>query len=107
MKLELNKHFTTLDGQTGDVELGKLLAAELMGESSNIDTLKAYDWATALYKTGIIEVDRTDADLLEKFVRSKNCFKNCRLSNGASIQVLVQGQILQIIRKFIAKKNKE
>lgn len=69
MLLDLDFKFMGLDGKelTKDTA-AKALASALAGKTADIPPIKAMDWAHKLYNEGKIEIDRSDADLLEAFV---------------------------------------
>jgi hypothetical protein len=82
MKVDLNERIKGLDGQDAEKEnndytlsrqLSFLLAS---GNPDGIEPVKAFDWATELYKNGLIEVDRTDMDKLVSAVTNSKTMSN-------------------------------
>lgn len=74
MILNLDKILVGLDGQdildaTGNpIMLNKALANSLMNSTKG-DAVKYYDWAVRLYKTGTLDLDRSDWDHLKEFIK--------------------------------------
>lgn len=72
MELNFLGIVTNLDGspviENGNpIELSKALANNL-ANSTEKDPIKFYDWAMKLYKTGVLDLDRSDFELLKKFI---------------------------------------
>lgn len=68
-KLDLNKSLVDLDGnEIENSKLGKLVAGLLMSQKTG-DSVKFFDWAVTLHKTGIIEVDEADFSTLKTMVK--------------------------------------
>jgi len=74
MKLNFNKALTYLDGEAYKDEknepllMNKVLANNLIKLTTG-DPLKLYDWAVALYKTGILDLDRADQEQLKSIIK--------------------------------------
>jgi hypothetical protein len=57
------------------VKSAAMCVAELLsGKAENIDSVKAWDWALSLKRELKIEVDRADAEALEKAVEKSELF---------------------------------
>ncbi len=75
MKIDLNKPFLDLDdteikNDKGETQyLNKLLANNFMAPG-NDNVLKFFDWGIQLWKTGIIDVDRTDTEIIKKYIEN-------------------------------------
>lgn len=70
MKFNLDKQFKDLAGKElkgEDFNIAKSLANALYYTNSG-KSLKGADWAVTLYKTGSIDLDTTDYDLIVSFV---------------------------------------
>lgn len=88
MKINLNFEMKDLDGNpTEGNNLSKLLAKQLVGTSEG-DILKHYEWAIALNKGDIIDIDTSDQEYLKKFIKA-NQF----------MTILAKHQILQAFDK--------
>lgn len=74
MLLDFNGYFIALNGEELKEEkpINQALAIFLSGQVKEIPAIKAYDWATSLYKQGKIEIDNADYDLLMKVVEQSN-----------------------------------
>jgi len=89
MLLDFNAKIKLVDG-TETEDLLKTLAANILSnKATGIEVLKAWDWATEISKNGIINIDRTDADLLEK------CIKTAK--DEGILTVLGAAQLLLVI----------
>lgn len=92
MKVNFNKPIRDLKGEVikdaGDKSLADFLSEQLGGKTSNIEAFKAYDWGKKLAMGEELEIDRTDAEKLEKFV------EQCE-----TMVVLLKGQLLEIIKE--------
>ncbi len=76
MILNLNKKFKNVDGsEMEENSMGRILANALAGiKSKNIDSIKAMGWCDKLYHGNAIEIDLSDLNNLEKFVREEGNF---------------------------------
>lgn len=96
IKIDLNFSIKGLD----DVELIGSNASQLVGNflvnATKGDALKYYDWARSLYKKESIEVDRSDFETIEKFVREHEQFSN-----------LAKAQIIIALKESEANSNKQ
>lgn len=71
-KLDLNKNLVDLDGnEIENSKLGKLVAGLLMSQKTG-DSIKFFDWAVTLHKTGIIEVDEADFTTIKTMVKDNS-----------------------------------
>lgn len=75
MKVDLNKPFLDMDespikdDSDKPLMLNKILANHLLGLGKE-NVMKFYDWGFSLWKDGIIDVDRTDSEMLQKFIEN-------------------------------------
>lgn len=88
MKLDFNFNLTDLDGK--DIEnanAGKLLANTLAQQAKG-DALKFWEWALALNKGEIVDLDSSDQTTLKNFIK-----------DSESLAILAKGQLLQVFKK--------
>jgi hypothetical protein len=86
MKLDLNKPiFNLLSEPIPNTHLGKFLGDEIAASNSQ-PVVKFFDWAVKLYRTGLIEIDNSDRELIKKFIE-----------DSPRMTVLVKGQLLKEI----------
>lgn len=88
MKLDFNFNLTDLDGK--DIEnanAGKLLANTLAQQAKG-DALKFWEWALALNKGEIVDLDTSDQTTLKNFIK-----------DSESLAILAKGQLLQVFKK--------
>lgn len=88
MKLDFNFNLTDLDGK--DIEnanAGKLLANTLAQQAKG-DALKFWEWALALNKGEIVDLDTSDQTTLKTFIKDSD-----------SLAILAKGQLLQVFKK--------
>lgn len=84
MLLNLDFKFKSLKGEEMEGSTASKLIAQILSEKSEgIPSIKAYDWAVKLFNDGTVEIDRSDKDLLERFVESTPA-----LTNLAKAQVI-------------------
>lgn len=84
MLLNLDLQFKNIDGtEIAGNTMAKLLSDMLAAQTPGIQAIKAYDWAMQLFKVGEIEVDRTDLDLLKKFIE-----QNSQIGNLVKAQLI-------------------
>lgn len=84
-KLDLNKNLLDLDGkEIENSNLSRLLAGLLMSQKTG-DSVKFFDWAVTLHKTGIIEVDNADFNTLKTMVKD----------NSEYLTILSKAQLLK------------
>lgn len=101
MKLDFNTPLLDLkekivknpDGS--EVLLNELLANGLVATTGKENIIKIFDWALAIQKTGILELDRTDQDLLKRTIE-----------NSDNFSVLGKGRLLGILEKKQPEKVK-
>ncbi len=96
-KIDLSFLLTGLDGKSlksdegEEVKASRLLAHHLANSNAqDFSPIKAYDWATKLYKEGIIEVDEADRSKLEKFVENNQTLTN--LSKAQIIKAIQEAK---------------
>jgi hypothetical protein len=88
MKLDFNFNLTDLDGK--DIEnanAGKLLANTLAQQAKG-DALKFWEWALALNKGEIVDLDSSDQTVLKNFIKESD-----------ALAILAKGQLLQVFNK--------
>ncbi len=88
MKLDFNFSLTDLDGQPiENANAGKLLANTLAQQSKG-DALKFWEWALALNKGDVIDLDTSDQNTLKTFVKESDV-----------LTIFAKGQMLQVFKK--------
>ena len=88
MKLDFNFSLTDLDGQPiENANAGKLLANTLAQQSKG-DALKFWEWALALNKGDVIDLDTSDQNTLKTFIKESD-----------SLAIFAKGQMLQVFNK--------
>ena len=88
MKLDFNFSLTDLDGQPiENANAGKLLANTLAQQSKG-DALKFWEWALALNKGDVIDLDTSDQSTLKTFVKESDV-----------LTIFAKGQMLQVFKK--------
>jgi len=88
MKLDFNFNLTDLDGQPiENANAGKLLANTLAQQAKG-DALKFWEWALALNKGEIVDLDTSDQTTLKTFIKDSD-----------SLAILAKGQLLQVFKK--------
>ena len=88
MKLDFNFSLTDLDGQPiENANAGKLLANTLAQQSKG-DALKFWEWALALNKGDVIDLDKSDQNTLKTFVKESDV-----------LTIFAKGQMLQVFKK--------
>jgi len=73
--------------ENGPVILNDFLSKIIMRSNINDSTIKFFDWALELVKSGILHLDPTDQDTLKKFIE-----KNPQLT------VLVKGRLIELMK---------
>lgn len=92
MLLDLNHKFKNLKKEElPDATLAEVLADMLSVRVDGVKPIKAYDWALKLQETGVIDIDRDDAEALEKGIEKSDKWN------------LVKAQLILAIRQ--AKEN--
>lgn len=89
MELNFNKQVTGLSGQPLEGEnnaMNKILATSLAYSTAGPAT-KFMDWAREIYNGGAINVDRTDSEVLEHFIKEHQSLPN-----------LTKVQLLEVIQ---------
>ena len=88
MKLNFNFNLTDLDGlPIENANAGKLLANTLAQQAKG-DALKFWDWALALNKGEIINLDTSDQTVLKNFIKESD-----------ALAILAKGQLLQVFKE--------
>ena len=88
MKLNFNFNLTDLDGkELKDANAGKVLAQSLINQSKG-DAVKYWEWALALNKGEVIDLDTSDQETLKTFIKDSD-----------TIFVLAKAQFLGVFAK--------
>jgi hypothetical protein len=88
MKLDFNFNLVDLDGnQIENANAGKLLANTLVQQSKG-DALKYWEWALALNKGEVLDLDTSDQETLKNFIKDSENFA-----------IIAKAQLLQVLKK--------
>ena len=89
MKIDLTPVLKDADGKDFEdgTTMGKALSDHMFAANPS-PMVKFYDWAKELRKSGTLEVDRSDYDLILRFVESGN----------HSMNLLARGQIYDVLK---------
>jgi hypothetical protein len=93
MKIDLNFDLIGLDGvavldQTGKtINAGKVIANSLVQQSKG-DALKFWDWAVALNKGEVLDLDSSDQETFKNFVK-----------DNEGLPIITKAQILHKLKK--------
>jgi hypothetical protein len=88
MKLNFNFNLTDLDGKELEgANAGKLLANTLIQQTKG-DAVKYWEWALALNKGDILDLDSSDQETLKTFVK-----------DSETITILAKAQLLGVFAK--------
>jgi hypothetical protein len=88
MKIDLNCNLLDLEGQeVENTNAGKLVAQTLV-QGTKGDALKFWDWAVALNKGEVLDLDSSDQETFKNFVK-----------DNESITIFAKAQILQKLKK--------
>jgi type IV secretory pathway protease TraF len=88
MKIDLNFNLVDLDGKAiENANAGKLVANSLVQQSKG-DALKFWEWALALNKGEILDLDSSDQDTFKNFVKDNENFA-----------IIAKAQILHKLKK--------
>lgn len=88
MKIDLNFNLVDLDGKAIDnANAGKLVASALVQQSKG-DALKFWDWAVALNKGEILDLDSSDQETFKSFIKESE-----------TITIFAKAQILHKLKK--------
>jgi hypothetical protein len=93
MKIDLNFELLGLDGvavldQTGKtINAGKVIANSLVQQSKG-DALKFWDWAVALNKGEVLDLDTSDQETFKNFVK-----------DNEGLPIITKAQILHKLKK--------
>ena len=88
MKLNFNFNLTDLDGKELEgANAGKLLANTLIQQTKG-DAVKYWEWALALNKGDILDLDSSDQETLKTFIK-----------DSETITILAKAQVLNVFKK--------
>lgn len=88
MKIDLNFNLADLDGsEVPNTNAGKLVAQTLVQQTKG-DALKFWDWAVALNKGEVIDLDSSDQETFKNFVKDSEV-----------ITIFAKAQILHKLKK--------
>jgi hypothetical protein len=88
MKIDLNFNLADLDGNAIDnTNAGKLVAQTLVQQTKG-DALKFWDWAVALNKGEVLDLDSSDQETFKNFVK-----------DSEAITIFAKAQILLKLKK--------
>jgi hypothetical protein len=88
MKLDFNFNLTDLDGKEIEgANCGKLLANTLIQQTKG-DAVKYWEWALALNKGDILDLDTSDQETLKTFIK-----------DSETVTVLAKAQLLAVFAK--------
>ena len=88
MKLNFNFNLTDLDGKELEgANSGKLLANTLIQQTKG-DAVKYWEWALALNKGEVLDLDTSDQETLKTFVK-----------DSETITILAKAQLLGVFAK--------
>ena len=88
MKLDFNFNLKDLSGEEiQDANAGKLLAQSLINQSKG-DAIKYWEWALALNKGEVIDLDTSDQSVIKSFIKESE-----------ALTVLAKGQLLLVFKK--------
>lgn len=88
MKIDLNFNLIDLDGKAiTNANAGKLVANSLVQQTKG-DALKFWDWAVALNKGEMLDLDTSDQETFKNFIK-----------DSEAITILSKAQILHKLKK--------
>ena len=88
MKLDFNFNLVDLDGNSiENANAGKLVANSLVQQSKG-DALKFWEWALALNKGEVLDLDSSDQETLKNFVKDSENFA-----------IIAKAQLLKVFKK--------
>ena len=88
MKLNFNFNLVDLDGKEIDnANAGKLIANSLVQQSKG-DALKFWEWAVALNKGEVLDLDSSDQETFKNFIKDNENFA-----------IIAKAQILHKLKK--------
>jgi hypothetical protein len=88
MKIDLNFNLAELDGkEIKNANAGKIVANALVQQSKG-DALKFWDWAVALNKGEVLDLDTSDQETFKSFVK-----------DNEGLPILTKAQILHKLKK--------
>jgi hypothetical protein len=87
MKVDLNFSLLDLDGNTiANSNVGKIVANTLVQQSKG-DPLKFWEWALALNKGESLDLDSSDSEIFNSFIKDND------------FPIITKAQILQSLKK--------
>lgn len=96
MKLNLNWNLRGLDGkEIPNANAGKTLASTLAGQNKG-NSIKLHDWALKLWNGSVLEIDDTDADVLDAMIESSD-----------TLTVLAKAPLREYLKKVKEKSDKK
>jgi len=84
----------------------EFLAEMLASKTDQIPPTKAIDWAITLYKTRKIDIDKTDTELLLKFIEQSNKNPNINCTNLVAVPLMNTINDALLLEKNSEKKQK-
>lgn len=88
MKLDFNFNLVDLDGnEIENANAGKLIANSLVQQSKG-DALKFWEWALALNKGEVLDLDSSDQETLKNFIKDSENFA-----------IIAKAQLLKVLKK--------
>ena len=88
MKLDFNFNLVDLDGNSiENANAGKLVANSLVQQSKG-DALKFWEWALALNKGEVLDLDSSDQETLKNFIKDSENFA-----------IIAKAQLLKVFKK--------
>jgi hypothetical protein len=93
IRIDLSAKLETLDGTPAPNTKGRILAAS-MGNISTGDALKFWHWSRELYKSGVLEVDAADFEVIKAHASSTENIPNWM--KGQIIEALLATQAVNL-----------
>ena len=88
MKLDFNFNLKDLSGEEiQDANAGKLLAQSLINQTKG-DAIKYWEWALAINKGEVIDLDTSDQGVIKSFIK-----------DNESLTILAKSQLLLVFKK--------
>lgn len=82
--LDLEDNEVVENGAT--LTLNKVIAPVMASQNEGVDVMKFYDWSRGIYKGGVIELDRTDLEIIKNFIK-----------DSKQLSVLAKGRLLEAL----------
>lgn len=92
MKLDFNFPIKNLKGEPIDNSNAGDILSNFLAQLNKGNSLKLWDWAQKIYKKEELEIDRTDAEVLQGLVESSEALPN-----------ITKAQIIEVIKKELLK----